>query len=199
MPFIARDKTTGERIDITECSNPRSALVAANMVCPVCESEMIIRAGSIIQAHFAHKPGRDDCPYAAYSAGESPAHRTAKLIVRGALSDWFKEYIDAKGNLEVYIPDVMHARNRIADILFSFPNGWRVVHEIQLAPIAPAELQDRSDDYMSAGIDCFWWFGKRAATAENLLWSEQRYGYHLIIRFDEGNAGVQLGSYEAEF
>lgn len=197
MPFIAKDKTTGERIDISQYPDPRLVLVSANMVCPVCEQGMIIKAGSIIQSHFAHKPGRDDCPYAAYSAGESPAHRAAKLIVRDALSDWFKEYIDAEGSLEVYIPDVMHARNRIADILFSFPNGWRVAHEIQLAPITPAELQERSDDYMSAGIDCFWWFGGRAATDENLRWSGQRYGYHLVVRFDEGIAGVQLGSHES--
>lgn len=181
MPFIALQQSTGKRIDITTIEQPRAVLQAADMVCPVCGHPMTIKAGMINRAHFAHKPGREDCPYAMYAAGETQEHREAKQLIRDLLAEWFSEYGIARPELEVYVPEVMHARNRIADVMFTFPSGWRVAHEAQLASITVEELQARSEDYESAGIDVFWWLGRDAGKPGPYEWSMNRYGFILKI------------------
>lgn len=185
MPFIALQKSTGKRIDITTIESPRAELRADDMACPVCGSPMLVKAGLINRAHFAHKPGREDCPYAAYSAGETQEHREAKQLIRDHMSDWFSEYGIARPELEVYVPEVTHARNRIADVMFTFPGGWRVAHEVQLASITVGDLQDRTEDYERAGIDVFWWFGRDAFGKGALEWSIRRYGFYLKVELLE--------------
>lgn len=182
MPFIALNSRSGERVDITRTTNPLAELRASEMVCPVCAWPMIVRAGTVNRSHFAHKPGREDCPYAEYWRRETPEHLAAKVLIRDELANWFGEYGMATPALEVYIPDVKHARNRIADVLFTFPSGWRIAHEIQLASITIDELRERSEDYLSAGIDVFWWFGRDAAKQSNFEWSIKTYGFILEIQ-----------------
>ena len=198
MPFIALQQSTGKRIDITTIESPRTELRVADMVCPVCGSPMLVKAGLINRAHFAHKPGREDCPYAAYSAGETQEHREAKQLIRDHLSDWFAEYGIARPELEVYVPEVMHARNRIADVMFTFPGGWRVAHEVQLASITVGDLQDRTEDYESAGIDVFWWFGRDAFGKGALEWSIRRYGFYFKVEMLEGKRAIETVFYPAE-
>ena len=53
MPFIALDKTTNERIDITRVENPRATLKRENICCQLCHNAMLIKAGLIKHAHFA--------------------------------------------------------------------------------------------------------------------------------------------------
>ena len=194
MPYVALNKVTGERVDVTRIVNPRSVLKASEMVCPVCGHPMMLKAGEIKRHHFAHMPGKEDCPYAMYSAGETQEHRDAKELIREKLAEWFSEYMAAAGELEVYIPEVMHARNRIADVLFTFPGGWRVAHEVQLATITTAELAERTEDYASQGIDVFWWFGRDALNQpSNALWSMKTYGFVLQIDIlDEQPAGDRV-------
>jgi competence protein CoiA len=182
MPFVSLNSASGERIDITKTVSPLSSLRASEMVCPICGWPMIVKAGPKITAHFAHKPGRDDCPYAEYARGETQEHRAAKQMVRDEIANWFSDYGIATPALEVYIPDVKYARNRIADILFTFPSGWRIAHEIQLASITIEELRERSEDYLSAGIDVYWWFGRDAAKQSNFEWSLKTYGFILEIQ-----------------
>ena len=186
MPFIAKHKTTGERIDITRLENPRSVLGASDVVCPICDHAMTIKAGAIKRHHFAHMPGREDCPYAIYSAGETQEHRDAKELLRSEMSQMFGEYTDAVGELEVYLPEMLNAKWRIADVLFTFPNGWRIAHEAQLAAISTEDLAARTEDYNSQGIDVFWWFGRDALKQRaNLEWSMAIYGFFLQIEISD--------------
>lgn len=55
MPFIALNKDTKERIDITTINDPRLTIPKGSIICQLCEQPMIIKAGQVIQAHFAHK------------------------------------------------------------------------------------------------------------------------------------------------
>lgn len=191
MPFIAKSRITLERIDITRIKDPRSELLSSDMVCPVCDHPMMIKAGAVKRHHFAHMPGREDCPYAVYSAGETQEHRDAKELIRDHTSEWFDEYLDAPGELEVYIPGMTNAKWRIADVLFTFPGGWQVAHEAQLAAISVEDLTARTEDYNSQGIDVFWWFGRDALKQKaNLDWSMRRYGF--ILEIEIGDAGSPL-------
>lgn len=187
MPLVALNTVTGERVNIIDLENPRAVLAKDSVVCPVCNSPMYIRGGTPnLIHHFAHKPGREDCEYAIYSRGETEEHRQAKIAVYQNLSTWFAEYTVAVPAMEVRIPEVKHAHHRIADVLFTFPSGWRVAHEIQLASITPEELQARTEDYAETGIDVFWWFGRDALKQTRVLdWSMNTYGFVLRVRVQQ--------------
>jgi competence CoiA-like predicted nuclease len=174
MPFIARDRTTRERIDITTYELPRQQLSAGNIMCQFCEQPLIIRAGQIVRAHFAHKAV---CTSAYVGHPESQEHLLGKAIVAERLRQDFAEYSTARIEFEYPIPEV----KRIADIMVLFPNGWRIAHEIQLASITAGILQQRTEDYLHAGIDVFWWLGRTADSPANREWCEQYFGYSLSL------------------
>lgn len=106
------------------------------------------------------------------------------------MGQMFREYVDAVGELEVYLPEMEtgNAKWRIADVLFTFRGGWRVAHEAQLAAISTDDLDKRTEDYNSQGIDVFWWFGRDALKQKaNLEWSMKKYGYVFEIEIGDAN------------
>ena len=133
---------------------------------------MIIKHGTIPAPHFAHKPDLD-CWYARECQGETLEHRLAKLSLADHLSEWFAEYTTAEPQIEVPIHEVQ----RVADVLFLFPTGWGIVHEVQLAGITVDLLEQRTKDYERAGYDVVWWFGDTALTHSVKDWSMKQYGY----------------------
>ena len=174
MPFVALHKDTQERIDITRIENPRESLKSGDCVCQLCSTPMIIKAGQILRAHFAHYAS---CETDYQSHPESAEHREAKIYLATHLREAFKEYTHASIEYEVPIPEV----KRIADLLATFPMGWRVAHEIQLASITVEQLEARTNDYARAGVDVVWWLGKSANTPANREWSRRTFGYALCL------------------
>jgi competence protein CoiA len=178
MPFVAKRKATGERVDITLIENPRAVLKQGECICQVCDTPMIVKAGLVRQHHFAHV-GR--CPSDYQSHPESPAHQDAKRFLAANLRGQFREYANTTIEYEVPIPEV----RRIADLLVTFPTGWRVAHEVQLASITTEQLQERTNDYTLAGIDVVWWLGKSADTPANREWCRSTFGYTLSLTFHQ--------------
>ena len=178
MAFIAKRKGTGERIDLTMIEHPREVLKAGDCLCQVCDAPMIVKAGLVRQHHFAHTM---PCISDFQCHPESPAHREAKRFLATHLREAFKEYTHAVIEYEVPIPEV----KRIADLLVTFPTGWRVAHEVQLASITVEQLQERTNDYTLAGIDVVWWLGKSANTPANREWCRRTFGYALCLTINE--------------
>jgi competence protein CoiA len=175
MPFIALDIQTNKRVDITKIPDPRQVLKKEHMRCQLCGSPLIIKAGLIKQAHFAHSVGPCSTEYQFHV--ESREHREAKLFLVTHLREEFEEYTMATFEYEVPLPEI----KRVADILVTFPMGWRVAHEVQLSAITIEEMQQRTEDYERAGIDVIWWLGKSANTPGNRAWCETTFGYALTI------------------
>lgn len=178
MSFIALDKNTKERIDITKIANPRTELKSGEVICQLCEAPMIIKAGPIKRHHFAHYA---ECESDYEQHPQSEEHRAGKRIVAEYAGLWFKELSEAEPHFEVPIPEV----RRVADVLFQFPNGWRIVCEVQLASTTAEHLQKRTDDYLRAGIDVYWFLGKSAASHTNLTWSTSTFGFALELEYRE--------------
>lgn len=174
MPFIALDKESRERIDITKVDNPRVTLKSDRMICQLCEQPMLIKAGLVIRPHFAHR-AKCTSDYAHHP--ESPEHLLCKEMVARGLKEELVEYIQADIQYEVKVPEV----RRVADVMATFPNGWRVAHEIQLASVSIEDLQQRTDDYAEAGIDVVWWLGKSADTPANRDWCVKAFGCALSL------------------
>ena len=177
MPFIAIDKNSGNRIDILTISNPRKTLKTADCICQLCGERMFIKAGPLIRPHFAHFA---DCN-SKYKTGhaETPEHLFAKMELKQLLKEQFSNLEHIEIDYEVPIPEI----KRIADVLVTFPMGWRMAHEIQLANISPDELEERTDDYLRAGIDVYWWLGKSADNLSNRSWCIDKFGFSLSISY----------------
>lgn len=177
MPFIALHKETRERIDITQIERPRDVLKSGDCVCQLCDARLIIKAGFVMRAHFAHYAS---CDTDYHTQPESQEHREAKVFLATRLKEAHKEYASAVIEYEVPIPEV----KRIADLLVTFPTGWKVAHEIQLASITSEDLEARTNDYARAGIDAVWWLGKSANTPANRAWARKTFGYVLTLNID---------------
>jgi len=175
MPFVAQHKETGERIDVTLVENPRMEINQEQCICPLCEGPFTLRVGLIRRPHFAH---RTECNSQYRTHPESAAHLEAKWFLIQHLKKEFPEYSVATIQLEVKLEPIW----RVADVLVTFPTGWRQAHEIQLSPITTGELQERTNDYNTMGIDVVWWLGYHADTEINRQWCIQTFGYSLSLQ-----------------
>jgi len=179
MGLVARNKYTGDLVYIYEYDNPRKELKKDELECHLCGGDLIIKAGLIRMKHFSHKPDSPcGCDYDRHP--ESYEHLFFKRLLSEGLGSEFQEYLDVKPKLEYPIHEV----RRIADIVFEFPNGWLVAHEIQLSPITIEELEKRTNDYRNAGVDVVWWLGNRADTEHNREWLFENFGECYFLDWD---------------
>lgn len=177
MGFVAIKKSTGERVDLTQLKNPRSHdIKSGDCICQLCGERMIIRAGFVREAHFAHY-AQTECRTDYEYHPESRLHLAGKRFVADKLREGIAEYSGATIEFEVKVPEA----HRVADIMVTFPMGWREAHEIQLASISIEKLQERTYAYLGEGIDVVWWLGKSAATESNQLWCAKNLGYCFIL------------------
>jgi len=175
MPFVAKDKNTGERVVITHYDNPKAVLKSGDCVCQLCNEPMIVKAGMIVTPHFAHY---SSCTSDYITKPESKEHLALKDIICKWLSARHGEYSTASIDLEVVIPEI----RRIADVLVTYPMGWREAHEIQLSPITVEAISERTSDYNRAGIDVFWWCGNKADTPAIRDWNlRNNHGLHISL------------------
>jgi competence protein CoiA len=180
MPFIALDKATNVRVDITRLSEPRETLKGKEFQCQLCGTKMNVRGGYSVRFHFYHHRA---CTTSYATNPETPEHINGKYYVAEQVLTTLKDFADFRPQYEIPIQEVM----RVADIITEFPMGWRIAHEIQLSAIIVDELDRRTSDYLQAGIDVLWWFGKSADTATNRDWAIKRNGFSLSLKYDKSN------------
>ncbi|WP_260292396.1 competence protein CoiA [Sedimenticola hydrogenitrophicus] len=180
MGLVAKNKHTNELVYIFDYKNPRSELKKDDLLCHLCGGELIIKAGLVRIKHFSHKPNSPcSCDYERHP--ESEEHLFFKRLIATQLSSEFEEYLNAKPLLEYPVHEV----HRVADIVFAFPSGWLVAHEIQLSSITTEQLERRTNDYRNAGVDVIWWLGKSADTETNRQWLYKNYGECYTLDWDE--------------
>lgn len=178
MPFIAKHKLTGERVDISLLENPKLVLKSGDCVCAMCDVPMSIVSTALVTSHFRHFT---TCTSDYTAHPESPEHLAGKLFIQSWLNKNLAEYSDAVFELEVQIPEV----RRVADVMVTFPMGWRIAHEIQLSPITNEKLEERTNDYFKAGIDINWWLGGKADTYGNRDWCISNFGFYRSLKFEQ--------------
>lgn len=180
MGLVAKNSRTNEIIRIFDYQNPRDELNKSEIICHLCGGELIIKSGLVRIKHFAHKPDSPcSCDYDRHP--ESYEHLFFKKLLSENLGGEFEEYLNIKPTLEYPIHEV----RRIADIVFEFPNGWLVAHEVQLSSITTENLEKRTNDYHNAGIDIVWWLGKSANTKTNREWCIEKFGECYTLNWEE--------------
>lgn len=175
MPFVAMRKSTGERINILEMKDPRLVIEKGDLVCPLCGVEFLVVAGPCVVRHFRHKVL---CTSTIDRHPESAKHLVGKWHVWDYCQKMYGD--DVRVDFEVNVSEV----NRQADLMVSFPTGYREAHEIQLSSISRDQLRQRTVDYRKAGIDSVvWWFGESANTQANRDWAVDTFGDVRVITF----------------
>ncbi len=115
----------------------------APFCCPECDSEVILRVGSVRLSNFAHKPPVT-CEY---GKGESEVHRRCKMEIYEALS---REPSVTKLALERSIkkttrPDVS-----------AYINGVPVAIEVQISNLTMETIVRRTEAYGRMGVYVLW-------------------------------------------
>lgn len=175
MPFVAYDAASDSRIDVTKLEYPRLQLKDADLRCQLCKKKMILHAGKILRSHFKHK---SVCTSMYKSHPESPEHLAGKTYISEIFCSSLSDTAHFEAEYEVPITEVQ----RVADLLVRFPMGWHVAHEIQLSSITIEDLEERTADYLRAGIDVVWWLGRSADTPANRDWAYSKY--HFVPHID---------------
>jgi competence CoiA-like predicted nuclease len=86
MPFIAINKVTRERIDITTIENPRLTLENGVFLCQLCGQPMFIRGGGYYIHHFCHKVSCHSDEYGTRER-ETPEHLFGKREIAKLLHE----------------------------------------------------------------------------------------------------------------
>ncbi len=63
-----------------------------------------------------------------------------------------------------------------ADLLLTFPMGWRLVHQVRSTPCSILALAERTDAYARAGIDVLWWLCDAADDLDHHAWQLEHCG-----------------------
>lgn len=128
------------------------------LTCPGCGSVLVLHAGSIRAAHFAHLPGA--VCLMPQTEPETPEHRAGKLC----LYEWLTAKLpDAAVELEAHIPET----NQRADVLLRLPDQGRIALEYQCANLSAREWRRRHKAYREAGIRDLWLLGGSRLKFEN--------------------------------
>jgi hypothetical protein len=177
MPWVARDADSGERVDLTHARLPEH-LPTRRWTCPQCTRTLYLRRSPRGVLHFVHTAV---CSGWLGTHPESEAHLAAKSF----FAAWLREAWPGEAGVRVELEAAVPEAGRVADVLATFSDGWRLAIEIQLAGAPPAELADRTTSYRRCAIDAVWVLGRRADTAGNREWCRQQYGFSTFVRFRE--------------
>lgn len=113
--------------------------------CPSCQSEVILKRGQIVIAHFAHRAGAK----CAWAKGESRQHLESKQTAVEAL-----RCRGLQAEVEYYVGSLFGDRR--ADVMTWSPKGQAVAIEMQNSNIGLDLLYSRAKSYVEAGIAQIW-------------------------------------------
>lgn len=114
--------------------------------CPTCHGSVIVKAGSHVIPHFAHRSVKN-CPL--HHGGEGYYHAQGKLL----LYRWLKNQ-HLQVSLEPYIKRI----SQQPDLLITI-NNKKIAIEFQCARIPTRQIQQRNEGYQQANINPIWILG----------------------------------------
>lgn len=184
MPFVA-ERQNHQRVDITDYKTPKLQLNGLDLHCPYCPSDFTIVSSENVTPHFRHRARCIDPVAEAYFSGETEEHRQAKRFLKTLFVDHLKNYTTATPELEVRDS----VCNRIADLMISYPFGYRQAIETQLSRVNVENIISRTASYFEGGIDVIWFLGPRCRDERVRDYLKGEIGfYHFIDRQNDSFA-----------
>lgn len=190
MTFSAIDPKTKQRYTVKQLHELNGNIkqdVTQRLVSPITLQTVravrqYLRQGSNVRAHFRHTATDIEWPENVifdneygiirrkkqYVGTESQAHLNGKLLIAAKAYEIFTALQPQNAVFEHRIEIPGTDKYRIIDVAFVMDNGDIIANEIQISPITPDDLAERTNDYREAGVaDVMWWFGEKAGTPAN--------------------------------
>lgn len=184
MPFVA-ELADHRRVDITNYPTPKLQLNGLELHCPYCPSNFTIVSTENVTRHFRHYARCTDPVAEAYFSGETESHRKAKRFLKSLFVDHLKNYTKTTPELEVRDS----VCNRIADLMISYPFGYRQAIEVQLSRVNAENIISRTASYFEGGIDVIWFLGPNCRDERVRDYLKGQIGfYHFIDCSDDSFA-----------
>lgn|GEM_PF-5164237 len=185
MPFVAA-LPNHQRIDITEYPTPKLQLDGLDLHCPYCPSRFMIVSGERLTPHFRHHEFCRDPIAQLYFSGETEEHRQAKRFLKALFVQHIKNYSRAIPELEVR--DAVC--NRIADLMISYPFGYRQAIEVQLSRVGVQNIIERTTSYFNGGIDVVWFLGPHCRDERIREYLKEQIGFYHFIDFKSNSFAI---------
>ena len=167
-----------------------------DFMCVECADKMHYRRsfkrkdGVRVTEHFAHNPTpTGGTPRTCSYVGQSEEHMNAKQAICLSAPDHFWWLNGIVGDVEVPLGD------RRADVLFTRPDGRRIVFEPQFTKIPRSQIKDRTNDYHALGCDVIWCLGGKCIAHYD--WIKQHF-YCAGQMSDDGNDVTFWGNLNPE-
>lgn len=109
----------------------------------------------LVNRHKGVRPKRDGFRHMSGAGGHSPEslfHQQAKALVR----EWAARQAP---EATVLVEEPLADRERVADVLATWPTGERVAFEIQYSALSIVDWQRRHESYIANGITPVWLYG----------------------------------------
>lgn len=204
MPWTAIEVKTGKYVNLAYKKlqsrffnvNVFKDVIGHDFVCPGCNNKVSPVKRANTRIFFRHSTNGDKCTEKLVNYDDSNNHSEAVCVLCQYLEDRYNEdgYKNLYGETQLVTEYPFPEINRRADIvLLSDENKPIVVHEVQLAKISSEEVESRTNDYESMGVECIWHFGLSAANDTNLTeWFIRKYGYldTSITVFNQEEEGI---------
>lgn len=143
------------------------------------------------RTHFWHLGGCE-CASKLDRHPQTPEHREGVFALRSWLEKQLANCFTQTIQREVPLLEC----NRVADLLVTFPCGWRLAIELQLSAITLDSLDARIQSYLRNGTDVLWFIGKSADTVAVRDFLASRYNFVPLARFqDDGGVQPTFGYY----
>jgi len=142
--------SNGKLIVVAELTRTERTQIRKNKTkfyCPACDQEVIVKAGSKVIPHFAHRSSKE-CSRGA--GGEGEYHHRGKLL----LYRWLKSQ-GLQVTLEQYIQEIEQRPD-----LYLRIHDKKIAIEYQCAKISVEEIHQRNAGYHEAGITPIWILGE---------------------------------------
>lgn len=115
--------------------------------CPECAKEMLLKKGTILVHHFAHRPPVN----CAYGSGETMDHMRAKAAIHAVLKE-----SPRVSKLALEEPIRKNAIVVRPDIRFALDGRVFVAVEFQRTSLDPREIERRTSNYFKLNVHVLW-------------------------------------------
>lgn len=160
-----------------------------SLICPLTSVDCFPGSRGGFQLHFVRnfKNKRITIDYDCHP--ESVPHLMAKERIYRDVKQMFKSNPDKYQGFEVEVEYPIKLNNqprkRIADLMILDPKKNPITAiEVQLSRITEQDLEERTNDYERADIDCIWLFGSNNNNPQIRRWSTDKFGIFRRIDFD---------------
>ncbi|MEG0732645.1 MAG: competence protein CoiA family protein [Vagococcus sp.] len=170
MMLIAKSETN-EYVNLAEKEKEIiEGLKKKKWFCPGCEEEVIIKNGTIMCSHFAHK---NKCDCHIFSENESKEHLNGKKIIAESCRKFGVPY-----EIEAFLPEL----NQRPDVLIN----KQIAIEFQCSSLKIERFKERTENYQRHGYQVVWLLGKKlhlknkpSSLQKQFLYLSQNIGFYV--------------------